>query len=65
MAPFTSDVQTVTWEDKKVVLKVNPPLLLNGDVKIVFSQKMNVDLLHLTNKPKFISTVPHYKLFHF
>ena len=65
MAPFTSTVQTVTWEDKKVVLKVNPPLLLNGDVKIVFSQKMNVDLLHLTNKPKFISTVPHSKLFHF
>ena len=65
MAPFTSTVQTVTWEDKKVVLKVNPPLLLNGDVKIVFSQKMNVDLLHLSNKPKFISTVPHSKLFHF
>ena len=65
MAPFTSTVQTVTWEDKKVVLKLNPPLLLNGDVKIVFSQKMNVDLLHLSNKPKFISTVPHSKLFHF
>ena len=63
--PFQSKVQTVTWEEKKVVLKVCPPLLINGDVKIVFTQKMNVDVLHLRNKPKFISHVPHSKLFHF
>jgi len=65
--PFTSAVETVTWEDKKVVLKLSPPLLINGDVKIVFTQKMNVDVLHLTNKPKFLHSklIPPNKLFHF
>jgi len=65
VAPFTSEVKTVSWEAKKVVLKLNPPLLISGDVKILFTQKMNVDVLHLRNKPKFISNVPHSKLFHF
>ena len=63
--PHQSPVYSTSWDDSKVVLKLDTPLALTGDVKISFTQKMNVDVLHLRNKPKFISTVPHSKLFHF
>jgi len=63
--PFMSKVYTVNLSDKKVILTLNTPLLLSGDVKISFSQKLNMDLLHLSAKPKFLSHIPHGKLFHF
>ena len=63
--PFVSDVYSTNWEENKLVLKLKKPLVLSGDVKFLFNQKMNVDLLHLRTKPKFISSVPHSKLFHF
>jgi len=63
-APFQSEIHSTSWNDSKVVLKLSSPLALSGDVKISFNQKMSVDLFR--NKPtKFISTVPHSKLFHF
>jgi len=65
MAPFQSDVYTINWEDSKVVLDLKSPLTICGDVKISFTQKLALNVLHLRNKPKFISTVPHSKLFHF
>lgn len=65
-APFQSEIYSTSWSDSKVVLKLASPLALSGDVKIAFTQKMSVDVFHLRNKPtKFISTVPHSKLFHF
>ena len=65
-APFQSEIYSTSWNDNRVVLKLSQPLALTGDVKIAFTQKMNVDVFHLRNKPtKFISTVPHSKLFHF
>lgn len=63
--PFISDVYTVNLSDKKIILTLSTPLILSGDVKISFSQKLNVDLLHLSAKPKFLSHIPHGKLFHF
>merc|ERR1712059_132804 len=48
-----------------VKLQLPTLLLLQGDVKISLQQKMNVDLLHLSTKPKFVSNVPHAKLFVF
>jgi len=62
--PFTSEVYTCELSQDRIVLDVRPPLLICGDVKIVCSQKMNVDLLHLRSKPKF-SSILHGKLFHF
>ena len=63
-APFQSEIHSTSWNDSKVTLKLGSPLALSGDVKISFNQKMSVDLFR--NKPtKFISTVPHSKLFHF
>ena len=65
LAPFQSDVYTINWEDSKVVLDLKSLLTICGDGKISFTQKLRLNLLHLRNKPKFISTVPHSKLFHF
>ena len=65
LAPFQSDVYSINWDDNKVVLDLQSPLALSGDVKISFTQKLALNVLHLRNKPKFISTVPHSKLFHF
>ena len=65
-APFQSEIYSTSWNDSKVVLKLSNPLDLSGNVKILYIQEMSVDVFHLRNKPtKFISTVPHSKLFHF
>jgi len=63
--PFLSEVYTLDLDKKKIFLELENPILLSGDVKISFIQKMNVDLLHLGAKPKFFSNVPNGKLFHF
>ena len=63
--PFQSEVCSIKWNNKKVEFHLRTPLVISGDIKILVRQKMNVDVLHLRNKPKFISTVPHAKLFHF
>ena len=63
--PFLSEVYTVNLNKKMIILELSTPLLLSGDMKIAFSQKLNVDLLHLSAKPKFLSHIPHGKLFHF
>ena len=59
----SSDVFNVDLT-KKIVLKLPQPLLLNGDVKVVFVQKLSVvqDMLHLGARPRLVSTV---KLCHF
>eukprot|EP00092_Neocalanus_flemingeri_P040610 GFUD01044219.1.p1 GENE.GFUD01044219.1~~GFUD01044219.1.p1 ORF type:complete len:479 (-),score=86.52 GFUD01044219.1:200-1636(-) len=62
---FLSEAYTVDLTKSKIILELSTPLLLSGDVKIAFSQKINVDLLHLSAKPKFLSHIPHGKLFHF
>ena len=60
-APFQSDVYTINWKDSKVVLDLKSPLIICGDVKRSFTQKLALNVLQLRNKPKFISTVPHSK----
>ena len=65
-APFQSEIYSTSCNNSKVVLKLSNPLDLCSNVKILVTQKMSVDVFHLRNKPtKFISTVPHSKLFHF
>jgi len=63
--PFLSEVYTVNLTEAKIILELRTPLLLSGDVKISFRQKLNVNLFHGSTKPKFVSHVPHGKLFHF
>ena len=58
---FDSDVFTVD-PSKEIVLKLPTPLLLKGDVKLALLQKVNVDMLHLGSKPKFVN---HAKICHF
>ena len=58
---FDSDVFTVD-PNKEIVLKLPTPLLLKGDVKLTLLQKVNMDMLHLGSKPKFVS---HAKICHF
>lgn len=58
---FDSDVFTVD-PSKEIVLKLPNPLLLKGDVKLALLQKVNVDMLHLGSKPKFVN---HAKICHF
>jgi len=36
-----------------------------GDVKIAFNQKLNMDLPHLSAKPKSLFNIPEGKLLHF
>ena len=36
-------------------MKLPDPLLLTGDVKLTLLQKVNMDMLHLGTKPKFLS----------
>ena len=62
---FDSDIFTVDLTKKRIILELPKPLLLNGDVKIAFCQKFNMDVLHLGTKPTFTSHVPHSKLCHF
>jgi len=58
---FDTDVFTVV-PGKEIVLKLQNPLLLKGDVKLALLQKVNVDMLHLGSKPKFVT---HAKVCHF
>jgi len=58
---FDSDVFTVD-PSKEITLKLPNPLLLKGDVKLALLQKVNVDMLHLGSKPKFVN---HTKICHF
>jgi hypothetical protein len=62
---FDSGIFTVDLTKKRIILELPKPLLLNGDVKIAFCQKFNMDVLHLGTKPTFTSHVPHSKLCHF
>merc|ERR1712098_457805 len=60
-----SQVYTVSLQRDVIHLSLPDPLVLQGDVKFSLTQKFNLDLLHLTTKPKLISSVPHGKLLHF
>ena len=53
---FLSEVYTVKLNKKMIILELSTPLLLSGDMKIAFSQKLNVDLIHLSAKPESGST---------
>merc|ERR1719290_571718 len=63
--PFTSDVYLVKRTDGRINIELQNPLLIVGDVKIDFTQKIKLDILNLSGRPRYVSNVPNGKLFHF
>lgn len=60
--PFQSDVYLVKRTDGRINIELQNPLLIVGDVKIDFTQKIKLDMFNLTGRPRY---VPNGKLFHF
>jgi len=63
--PFVSDVYLVKRTDGRINIELQNPLLIVGDVKIDFTQKIKLDILNLSGRPRYVSNVPNGKLFHF
>jgi len=57
--PYESQVYLVRRSDSRINIELEQPLLIVGDVKIDFSQKMKLDIL---GRPRYVSGG---KLFHF
>lgn len=60
--PFCSDVYLVKRTDGRINIELQNPLLIVGDVKIDFTQKIKLDILNLTGRPRYVA---NGKLFHF
>jgi len=60
--PFMSEVYQVRRNDGRINIDLPTPLLIVGDIKIEFSQKMK--LMEVFQKPKYF-VGPNSKLFHF
>jgi len=60
--PFCSDVYLVKRTDDRINLELQNPLLIVGDVKIDFTQKIKLDILNITGRPRYVT---NGKLFHF
>lgn len=58
--PFLSEVYLVKRTDGRINIELSRPLLMVGDVKIKFTQKMKI--FDVFNRPKYIN---QHKLFHF
>ena len=52
----------VRRSDSHINIELEQPLLIVGDVKVDFSQKIKLDLMNLSGRPRYIS---NGKLFHF
>jgi len=63
--PFLSDVYLVKRTDGRINIELQNALLIVGDVKIDFTQKIKLDFLNISKGPKGFSNVPNGKLFHF
>lgn len=61
--PFVSEVYQVRRTDGRINIELPSALLIVGDIKIEFSQKIKLDVFNFSQKPKYISSGP--KLFHF
>lgn len=61
--PFVSEVYQVRRTDGRINIELPTPLLIVGDIKIEFCQKIKLDVFNFVQKPKYISSGP--KLFHF
>ena len=48
--PFLSDVYLVKRTDKRINIELGSPLLIVGDVKIEFHQKIKLDILNLSGR---------------
>jgi len=60
--PFVSEVYQVRRTDGRINIDLPSPLLIVGDIKIEFSQKLK--LMDVFQKPKYLNS-PNSKLFHF
>jgi phosphatidylinositol-3,4,5-trisphosphate 3-phosphatase/dual-specificity protein phosphatase PTEN len=63
--PFVSDVYLVKRTDGRINIELQNPIVIVGDVKIDFTQKIKLDILNLSGRPRYVSNVPNGKLFHF
>ena len=50
MRPFVSDVYLVKRTDGRINIELQNPLLIVGDVKIDFTQKIKLDILNLSGR---------------
>ena len=48
--PFVSDVYLVKRTDGRINIELQNPLLIVGDVKIDFTQKIKLDILNLSGR---------------
>jgi len=60
--PFSSDVYLVKRTDGRINIELQNPLLIVGDVKIDFTQKIKLDIMNIMGRPRYVS---NGKLFHF
>lgn len=60
--PFTSDVYLVKRTDGRINIELQNPLLIVGDVKIDFTQKIKLDIMNIMGRPRYVN---NGKLFHF
>ena len=50
MRPFVSEVYQVKRTDGRINIELPQPLLIVGDIKIKFIQKMKLDILNLSQR---------------
>merc|ERR1719420_975277 len=60
--PFVSEVYQVRRTDTRINLELPQPILIVGDIKIEFTQKIKLDILNLAQRPRYVNSG---KLFHF
>jgi len=62
VAPYLSEVYQVRRSDGRINIELPVPLLIVGDIKIEFQQKLKLDILNLSQRPRYVG---NGKLFHF
>lgn len=62
VAPYLSEVYQVRRNDGRINIDLPTPLLIVGDIKIEFQQKLKLDILNLSQRPRYVG---NGKLFHF
>lgn len=62
VAPYMSEVYQVRRNDGRINIDLPHPLLIVGDIKLEFQQKLKLDILNLSQRPRYVG---NGKLFHF
>lgn len=54
VAPYLSEVYQVRRNDGRINIDLPVPLLIVGDIKIEFQQKLKLDILNLSQRYKYV-----------